>query len=161
MKWKRKGGVATAEQAGVVYKVKDNGEFSFRLPSGAWKTDIAESVEDAKALCEGHAEVHALEVEADQKALRLRQEAAERLVAVPKEDRQWVRAVAYILAEIIRFPMRKVALLGHLPPESPGRRLMERIANDTALCDALRLRGGADLQTYLEQHMLNLMSRKD
>jgi len=61
------------------------------------------------------------------------------------------------LTMIIKSPHRKVALLGQLPPESQGRRLMEGIANDTALCDSLRQRGGADLQTYLEQHMLKIM----
>jgi len=160
MKWKRKGGVATAEQAGVVYKVKDNGEFSFRLPSGGWLAESAASAEDARALCEAHTEAYAAEVAANQKALRLRQEAAARLVAIPKKDRQWAHAVAHLLTEIIRFPHRRVVLLGQLPPESPGRRLMEGIANDTALCDALRLRAGPDLQTYLEQHMMSIMSKE-
>jgi hypothetical protein len=158
MKWKRKGGVATAEQAGVVYKVKDNGEFSFRLPSGEWKADITESAEDARALCEAHTEVYAAEVAAAQEALRLRQEAAAQLVAIPKRDRQWVRALSALLTEIIRFPHHRVALLSHLPPESPSRQLMEGVTNDTALCDTLRQRTEADLQTYLEQHMLKIMS---
>jgi hypothetical protein len=154
MKWKRKGGVATAAQTGELYKVKDDGEFSVRLSSGKWMADIAESAEAARALCEQRAAIHALEIAANKESLRLRRESVAHASGAARRRKHWAHAAAWLLAEVIYNSHHAEYILGQVEQGSVTQVALETTLADHEFCALLRQLLRPDAEARIEQNLL-------
>ncbi len=129
MKWKRKGGVATAMANGVTYKVDDSGEFHVGLPSGEWIHDIEASAAEAKQACEKHASAAALKKEEEEAALMARRHESVALGLVSRHERSWAAHVAEAILMIIENPSMSDDMLAQLPVGATRTLIMSTISD--------------------------------
>jgi hypothetical protein len=137
MKWKRKGGFATASEVGVTYKVKDDGEYHIRLASGEWLHGRCGGAAEAKHFCEDHAAEISLQVIQDGLALEARRQEATKLGGVSKKEKSWAGGIAELIVMIVENPHLAEAMMMRLS-EGFNKDLIRGIAFDEQVVKDLR-----------------------
>jgi hypothetical protein len=131
LRWKRKGGRAVAEAAGMTFRVEDDGACAWRNPSGLWEHGKGDSAEDAKRRCEAIAAGHGGVVALEAQQLAARRAAAAELAAMDPVDRRWADALASMLVDVARGHVVRDMILAQLPGGAT-RQLFEGLTADAA-----------------------------
>lgn len=157
MKWKRKGGRATAEAAGMSFWVEDDGTCAWRNTDGSWEHGKGESVEDAKRRCEAIAEAHTGVVALEAQQLEMRRAAAAELAALDPGERKWAEALANML---IWVATGKYTVAQIVPHTTGGNRLLfETLATDEAVLERIRADGETASRNRIVRSLLD--ARRD
>jgi hypothetical protein len=129
MKWKRKGGRVVAEEAGILFRVDDDGTFAVRLPSGAWEHGKVDDMETAKAVCEKVAVDGRKVIEDEKLELERRRREADELAKTPAWEKGWSESVAKLLVMVTHDHIAPSEIAQRLPPAAM-RDIFERLTAD-------------------------------
>jgi hypothetical protein len=162
LRWKRKGGRATAEAAGMAFRVGDDGAYAYRTAAGAWVHGRGATRGDAMQSCEAvarEAEGGALLAQHER---GLRKLAAEHRAAckrvVTDAERRWAHGVAFVLASWVHEPLLRAEIEARLAGTGGAMRiLVEDWTADADVVAGLQQMTQAEACAHVERLIVDIM----
>jgi len=135
MKWKRKGGRSVAEEAGVIFRVEDDGTYSYRTPQGEWLHEHVSDAAMAKTECEEIAGAYADLGALEGRMLAIRRKQAAELAALDPAERSWAEGLAGLLVGVAHAEVTVEYVAEKL--QGGSRALFERLAGQADIMAVL------------------------